>query len=215
MKRNAHDELERLKGLAAREEAARSAGRLLVAGVDEAGRGPLAGPVVAAAVALPHGYYPYSLDDSKKMPARTREALYAQIIQKAVAWGVGFADAETIDSINILNATKRSMKIAVDALSEAFGAEPSLLLVDAVYIPGVAIDQEPIIKGDSLCLCIAAASVVAKVTRDRMMQEFDAQYPEYGFGKHKGYGTAQHRDALRKHGPSPIHRRTFIKGFLR
>ena len=208
------EELLRLDAMRKYERAAMSSGARLVAGVDEAGRGPLAGPVVAAAVALPHGYYPTGLDDSKKLAPGARESLYGQITSRSVAWGVGSVDAGTIDSINILNATRLAMKGAVEALCEAFGAEPDLLLVDAVRLPDVDIPQEPIIRGDALCLCIAAASVVAKVTRDRIMAGYDAAYPEYGFARHKGYGTAQHIEAVLRHGPSPIHRRTFLKGIL-
>ena len=181
----------------------------LVCGVDEAGRGPLAGPVAAAAVILPKDCRILYLNDSKKLTAARREALYEEICQKAVAYGVGLASAEEIDELNILQATYLAMKRALDQLSQT----PAVLLNDAVTIPGVTIPQVPIIKGDAKSLSIAAASVLAKVTRDQIMTACDPIFPEYGFARHKGYGTAAHIEALRAFGPCSMHRRTFIRNF--
>ena len=181
----------------------------LVCGMDEAGRGPLAGPVAAAAVILPKDCRILYLDDSKKLSAARREALYEEICQKAVAYGVGLASAEEIDELNILQATYLAMKRALDQLSQT----PAVLLNDAVTIPGVTIPQVPIVKGDAKSLSIAAASVLAKVTRDQIMTACDPIFPEYGFARHKGYGTAAHIEALRAFGPCSMHRRTFIRNF--
>lgn len=179
----------------------------LLCGVDEAGRGPLAGPVVAAAVILPRGCQILYVDDSKKLTAKKREELYPIIMQKAVAVGVGIVGPERIDAINILQATYEAMREAIGNLQ----AEPQLLLNDAVTIPQIDIPQVPLIHGDARSLSIAAASIVAKVTRDRLMIQYDREMPEYGFAAHKGYGSAAHREALKKYGPSPIHRRSFLK----
>ena len=181
----------------------------LVCGVDEAGRGPLAGPVAAAAVILPKDCRILYLNDSKKLSAARREALYEEICQKAVAYGVGLASAEEIDELNILQATYLAMKRALDQLSQT----PAVLLNDAVTIPGVTIPQVPIVKGDAKSLSIAAASVLAKVTRDQIMTACDPIFPEYGFARQKGYGTAAHIEALRAFGPCSMHRRTFIRNF--
>lgn len=181
----------------------------LVCGMDEAGRGPLAGPVAAAAVILPKDCRILYLNDSKKLSAARREALYEEICQKAVAYGVGLASAEEIDELNILQATYLAMKRALDQLSQT----PAVLLNDAVTIPGVTIPQVPIVKGDAKSLSIAAASVLAKVTRDQIMTACDPIFPEYGFARHKGYGTAAHIEALRAFGPCSMHRRTFIRNF--
>lgn len=180
-----------------------------VCGVDEAGRGPLAGPVVAGAVILPRDCEILWLNDSKKLGARKREELYDVIMEKAVAVGVGCASPERIDEINILQATYEAMRQAVERLS----VRPRILLNDAVTIPGIEIEQVPIVKGDAKSLSIAAASVIAKVTRDRLMMEYDKEMPEYGFAAHKGYGSAAHIEALKKFGPSSIHRRSFIRNF--
>ena len=182
----------------------------LIAGVDEAGRGPLAGPVVAAAVILHPGAEILGINDSKKLSEAKREALYPEILEKCMAVGVGIVSAARIDEINILQATYEAMRKAVSGLCFA----PDVLLVDAVTIPGVELRQVPIIKGDAKSLSIGAASIVAKVTRDRMMRELDAVYPEYGFAGHKGYGTAAHIEALKTFGPCPIHRRSFITHFV-
>lgn len=180
-----------------------------ICGIDEAGRGPLAGPVVAAAAVLPKDCRILYLNDSKKLSEKKREALYDEIIQKAVAYGIGIIGPGRIDEINILQATYEAMRQAIEKL----GVTPDILLNDAVTIPGISIMQVPIIKGDAKSVSIAAASILAKVTRDRMMGEYDILYPEYGFAKHKGYGTAAHMEALRQHGLCPIHRRTFLKKF--
>lgn len=182
----------------------------LVCGVDEAGRGPLAGPVVAGAVILPEDCEILYLNDSKQLSEQRREALYGEIQEKAVAVGVGVIGPRRIDEINILQATYEAMCEALGQLS----VMPQVLLNDAVTIPQVTIPQVPIIKGDAKSLSIAAASVIAKVTRDRMMREYDDLMPEYGFASHKGYGSAAHIAALKKYGPSPIHRTTFIRNFI-
>ena len=197
-------ELERLKKMREYEDtyAACSA----ICGIDEAGRGPLAGSVVAGAVILPPDCDILYLNDSKKLSEKRREALFVEIQEKAVAWSVGIVGPDVIDEINILQATYEAMRRAIAGL----GVQPDLLLNDAVTIPGIEIPQVPIIKGDAKSLSIAGASVLAKVTRDHMMIEYDKIFPEYGFAKHKGYGTAMHTEALRKYGPCPIHRRSFI-----
>ena len=179
----------------------------LICGIDEAGRGPLAGPVVAGAVILPKNSRILYLNDSKKLSEKRREELFVRIQKEALAWSVGMAGPERIDEINILQATYEAMRKAIQGLPQ----KPDLLLNDAVTIPDVEIVQIPIVKGDAKSLSIAAASILAKVTRDHMMMEYDKIYPEYGFGKHKGYGTAAHMEATRRFGPCPIHRRTFIK----
>ncbi len=179
-------------------------------GIDEVGRGPLAGPVVAGAVILPRDSKILYLNDSKKLTAVKREELYDVIMKEAVAVGIGMASPERIDEINILQATYEAMRQAVSKLAVV----PQLLLNDAVTIPEIIIPQVPIIKGDAKSVSIAAASIVAKVTRDRMMEEYDKVYPEYGFASNKGYGAQAHIEALKKYGPSPIHRRTFITHFV-
>ena len=182
---------------------------VLVCGIDEVGRGPLAGPVVAGAVILPRDCQILYLNDSKKLSERKREALFLEIKEKAVAYAVGVIGAEKVDEINILQATYEAMRLAVSKL----GTQPQVLLNDAVTIPGLTMEQVPIIKGDAKSVSIAAASVLAKVTRDHMMEEYDTLFPQYGFAKHKGYGTAAHISALKEYGPCPIHRRSFIKNF--
>jgi ribonuclease HII len=180
-------------------------------GIDEVGRGPLAGPVYAAAVILPKDCDILYLNDSKKLTEKKREELYDVIMEKAVAVGIGFNEAERIDEINILQATYEAMTKAVNSLS----VKPGALLIDAVHIPQLeAYKQVSIIKGDAKSVSIAAASIVAKVTRDRLMKEYAEQYPEYGFDSNKGYGSADHIAALKKYGPCPIHRRSFIGNFV-
>lgn len=179
-------------------------------GIDEVGRGPLAGPVVACAVILPKDCDILWLNDSKKLTAKKREELYDVILEGAVSVGIGMASPERIDEINILQATYEAMREAVAALDP----QPQVLLNDAVRIPDLAFRQVPIIKGDAKSLSIAAASVLAKVTRDRLMREYDKVMPEYGFAAHKGYGSAAHIAALQKYGPSPIHRKSFIGHFV-
>lgn len=182
----------------------------LICGIDEAGRGPLAGPVVAGAVILPKDCEILYLNDSKKLSPAKREALYEEIMEKAEAVGVGMASPARIDEINILQATYEAMREAVDNL----GVTPELLLNDAVTIPDVSISQVPIIKGDAKSVSIAAASIIAKVTRDRLMVQYDEILPGYGFARHKGYGSKDHIEAIRRLGPTPIHRQTFIKNFV-
>lgn len=182
-----------------------------VCGIDEVGRGPLAGPVVACAVILPKDCQILYLNDSKKLTAKKREELYEVIMREAVAVGVGMRGPARIDEINILQATYEAMREAIGKLSVA----PQVLLNDAVTIPGVDIPQVPIIKGDAKSVSIAAASIVAKVTRDRMMVEYDKIMPQYGFASNKGYGAAVHIEALKEYGATPIHRQTFIKNFMK
>lgn len=181
-----------------------------VCGIDEVGRGPLAGPVVACAVILPGDSEILYLNDSKKLTEKKREELYEVIMEKAVAVGLGMVGPSRIDEINILQATYEAMRQAISQLS----VKPQVLLNDAVTIPDVDIHQVPIIKGDAKSVSIAAASIVAKVTRDRMMVEYDKVMPEYGFASNKGYGAAAHIEALKKYGPTPIHRASFIKNFI-
>lgn len=181
-----------------------------VCGIDEVGRGPLAGPVVAGAVILPKDCEILYLNDSKQLSAKKREALYDEIMAKAVAVGIGLVSPAVIDERNILNATYEAMRIAVSKLDTV----PDVLLNDAVTIPGISILQVPIIKGDAKSVSIAAASVVAKVTRDRLMEEYETVLPGYGFASNKGYGSAEHIKALKELGPTPIHRRSFIKNFI-
>lgn len=187
------------------EQEARRCGYRRIAGVDEAGRGPLAGPVVAAAVILPARCRLIGVDDSKQLSVSERDRLYAAIMDRAVGVGVGSSPAEEIDRINILEATKLAMRRALGELSPA----PDYVLIDAVSLTGVLMPVRPIIKGDALSLSIAAASIVAKVTRDRLMAQFHEIYPQYNFLSHKGYGTEEHLARLAEYGPSPIHRRTF------
>ncbi len=182
-----------------------SQGLRFVAGVDEAGRGPLAGPVVAAAVILSQGTGIDGVDDSKALSAPEREVLYDRILKSAAGIGIGIIDHRVIDEINILRATMKAMSAAVGKLPVA----PQHLLVDGPRYEDTTIPYTAIVAGDTLCCSIAAASIVAKVTRDRLMLDFDRQYPQYGFARHKGYGTPEHLDALRRHGPCEIHRRSF------
>lgn len=187
------------------ESKARSEGYDNIVGVDEAGRGPLAGPVVAAAVALAPNLQFEGLDDSKKLSPKTREKLFTIIKNEALGYGIGIVDVKTIEEINILQATLVAMKKAVEALPK----KPDLLLIDGNNCIDLKVEQWPIIKGDSLSQSIAAASVLAKVTRDQLMMKIHEQFPQYAFDKHKGYGTSLHRSLIKEHGPCPIHRRTF------
>ena len=181
-----------------------------ICGIDEVGRGPLAGPVVAGAVILPKDCTILYVNDSKKLTAAKREELYLEIMDKAIATGIGYATPERIDEINILQATYEAMQEAVKNLR----VRPDILLNDAVTIPKISIPQVPIIKGDAKSVSIAAASIIAKVTRDRLMEEYDSIMPDYGFASNKGYGSQLHIEMLQKIGPSPIHRKTFIKNFI-
>lgn len=182
-------------------------GKALCCGIDEAGRGPLAGPVVAAACILDPDVPIYGLDDSKKLSPKKRDALYDEITKKAKAFCVIRVEPEEIDRINILEATKNAMRAAVKGLS----VKPDVLLIDAVNLTGTGIPVKPIIKGDAKSNSIAAASILAKVSRDRIMEEYDKEYPGYGFAQHKGYGTAAHYAAIHELGISPIHRMSFLK----
>lgn len=181
-----------------------------ICGIDEVGRGPLAGPVVAGAVILPKDCDILYINDSKKLSAKKREMLYDEIMEKAVAVGIGMVGPARIDEINILQATYEAMREAIRNLA----VKPDILLNDAVTIPQVDIKQVPIIKGDAKSISIGAASIVAKVTRDRLMVEYDRIMPEYDFASNKGYGSAEHIAALKKYGPTPIHRASFIKNFV-
>lgn len=181
-----------------------------ICGIDEVGRGPFAGPVVAGAVILPKDCEILYINDSKQISEKKREELYEEIMEKAVAAQVGYASPARIDEINILQATYEAMRQAVSKLPVV----PQILLNDAVTIPGITIPQVPIIKGDAKSVSIAAASIVAKVTRDRLMREYDKIMPQYGFASNKGYGSREHIEAIKKYGPTPIHRRTFIRNVL-
>lgn len=180
-----------------------------ICGIDEVGRGPLAGPVVAGAVILPRDCRILYINDSKQLTEKKREELYEIIMEKAVCCGLGYASPERIDEINILQATYEAMREALGKLKP----QPGILLNDAVTIPEVAVRQVPIVKGDAKSITIGAASIIAKVTRDRLMTEYDRVFPEYGFAANKGYGSEAHIRALEKYGPTPIHRRSFIKNF--
>lgn len=201
-------ELARIENLKKYEREYASCG--YICGIDEVGRGPLAGPVVAGAVILPADCDILYINDSKKLSAAKREQLYDVIMEKAVAVGIGMVSPQRIDEINILQATYEAMREAISKLQ----VKPDILLNDAVTIPGVEIRQIPIIKGDAKSISIGAASIVAKVTRDRLMVEYDKSLPEYGFASNKGYGSAEHIAALKKYGPSPIHRASFIRNFM-
>lgn len=204
------EELERLKKMQEFED--KYSEYEYIAGIDEAGRGPLAGPVVAASVILPKDCEILYLNDSKQLSAKRRDELFDEIKQKAIAYGIGIVSQGRIDDINILQATYEAMREAIGRMSEK--QNPDLLLVDAVHIPDVDIKQVGIVKGDAKSVSIAAASILAKVTRDRFMVEMDKLYPEYGFASHKGYGSKFHIEAIKKYGASPIHRQTFIKNFV-
>ncbi len=208
---NAYEaELRRIKALSVFEEKYYAEGVTLVGGTDEAGRGPLAGPVAAAAVVLPRGVVIEGIDDSKKLTPKKREELFIEIREKAADFSVAMVSPAEIDEMNILQATLEAMRRAFFGLRAA----PEALLVDALRIPGIGVRQESIIKGDSKSVSIAAASVLAKVTRDAYMTEAAELYPEYGFHKHKGYGSPEHIAAIKKYGLCPIHRRSFVKNFI-
>jgi ribonuclease HII len=204
-------ELERLKKMWSIETNTFNLGYNLIAGLDEAGRGPLAGPVVAAAVILPKGEMIVGVNDSKKISEKKREQLFIKIQEKALAIGVGIVDNETIDKINIFNATKLAMKQAINSLK----VKPDFLLIDALEIADIHIKQKSIIKGDSKSISIAAASIIAKVTRDSLVKDYEKEYPGYNFSKHKGYGTKEHYEAIEKYGITPLHRKSFLKNILK
>ena len=201
-------EKQRIEGMCAYEKEYEHLG--YICGIDEVGRGPFAGPVVAGAVVLPRDCRILYINDSKQLSEKKREELYEEIMDKAVAAEVGYASPARIDEINILQATYEAMREAVAKLP----IKPQILLNDAVTIPGISIPQVPIIKGDAKSISIAAASIVAKVTRDRLMREYDKIIPQYGFASNKGYGSGAHIEALKKYGPTPIHRRSFIHNVL-
>ena len=204
-------ELERLNTLKEIENQMHKEGTKYICGIDEAGRGPLAGPVVVAAVIMPKDSMIEGVNDSKKVSEKKREALYDQILNEAIAYGIGIIDQKEIDEINILNATKKGLTTAVKELK----VRPDRIIVDALdKIDTDGIPYTPIIKGDAKCYSIAAASIIAKVTRDRIMREWDEIYPQYGFEKHKGYGTKAHIEAIKEYGPTPLHRKSFIKNFI-
>lgn len=205
-------EEERLKELKKDEEKLHSNGVKLIAGIDEAGRGPLAGPVVVGIAIMPENSMIEGVNDSKKVSEKKREKLYDLITQEAIVWNVGIADQNEIDEINILNATKLALTRAIEGLK----IKPDLILVDALTnINTLGIPYKSIIKGDAKEYSIAAASILAKVTRDRMMREYDEIYPQYGFSGHKGYGTAKHIAAIKEYGPCILHRKSFIKNFIK
>ena len=204
-------EEERLKVLKQHEDELRKKGFKTICGIDEAGRGPLAGPVVVASVIMPEDSMIEGVNDSKKISEKKREKLYDQIIEEAIGYSISIIGQEEIDEINILNATKKGL---TDSLKE-LKVKPDLIIVDALaHIDTLGIPYESIIKGDAKCYSISAASILAKVTRDRIMREWAAIYPQYGFEQHKGYGTAKHISAIKEYGSCPIHRRTFIKHFI-
>lgn len=208
---------EKLQTMQVYERDLRAAGKRCIAGVDEVGRGPLAGPVVAACVVLPEDFDVLGVDDSKKLSEKKREQLYDAILSEALAYGIGMQDNASIDEINILEATKEAMRSAIieaeQRLREKTGCGIDHILIDALTLREIAIPQTGIIKGDSASLSIAAASILAKVTRDRMMVEYDSIYPGYAFAKNKGYGTKAHYEGLQAQGMTPIHRRSFLKNF--
>ncbi|MBQ6371240.1 MAG: ribonuclease HII [Firmicutes bacterium] len=208
-------QLQRLAEMKQMEQELHEKGFRYIAGVDEVGRGPLAGPVVTAAVVLPEGFDVPGIDDSKKLSEKRREELYEVIMEQALAVGIGQAEHDVIDEINILQATKRAMREAIEQadqmLQREHGGSIDYVLLDAVELPGLTVAQESVIKGDAKVLAIAAASIIAKVTRDRMMVEYAKEYPYYAFEKNKGYGTKAHYEGIREHGMCPIHRKTFLK----
>ncbi len=210
--------MEKLETMQEYERNLRASGAKYVAGVDEVGRGPLAGPVVTACVILPEDFDVLGVDDSKKLSEKKREALYDVILEKAVAFGIGRADNHLIDEINILEATKVAMKEAVEKadrmLYEKMGEGISHILFDAMTIKDIETPQTSLIKGDAKSLSIAAASILAKVTRDREMVEYHQQYPDYAFDSNKGYGTKAHYEGIEKKGITPIHRKSFLKNIL-
>lgn len=204
-------EVERLTVLKEEENKLYSNNIKYICGIDEAGRGPLAGPVVVGAVILPEDSFIEGVNDSKKISEKKREKLYDIITQEAIAYSVGIVDQKTIDEINILNATKLGVKLALEGLKQ----KPELIMIDALNnLDTLEIPYISVVKGDAKNYCIAAASIIAKVTRDRMMKEWDEVYPIYGFAKHKGYGTAEHIRILKENGPCSLHRKSFIKNFF-
>lgn len=204
-------ELERLKSMLEIEDELYKKGYNFVCGVDEAGRGPLCGPVVAAAVILPKDECIEGVNDSKKISEKKREKLYDEIFLKAIAVGIGISDVNVIEEVNILNATKLAMKQAIENLD----VTPDYVLIDGNQMVDIKIPASTVVSGDAKSESIAAASIIAKVTRDRMLIEWDKEYPEYGFAKHKGYGTKMHTEAIAKYGLTPLHRPSFCKKFVK
>lgn len=208
-------EEERLNLLKKYEENLYKEGLKYICGIDEAGRGPLAGPVVVGAVVMPKDSKLEFMNDSKKVTEKRRNVLYDQIIETAIAYGVGIVFQEEIDELNILNATKKGLHLALGQVIEKLNNKPDIIIVDALReIDTYGVEYQSIIKGDATCYSISAASIIAKVTRDRIMEEWDKVYPVYGFEKHKGYGTKAHILAIKEYGPCPLHRKTFIKNFV-
>ena len=209
-------ELERLLNLKKEEKALYEKGIVSICGIDEAGRGPLAGPVVVACSLMPKDSMIEGVNDSKKIAEKKRERIYEEIIKEAIAYGVGIINQEEIDRINILNATKKGLTIAIkEKLEKQNLKRPEVILVDALTgIDTLGIPYKSIIHGDAISYSIACASIIAKVTRDRIMKQMDEIYPQYGFAKHKGYGTAAHMQAIRENGLCPIHRRSFVKNII-
>ena len=204
-------EEQRLLILKEQEKQLREKGFKAICGIDEAGRGPLAGPVVVASVIMPENSMIEGVNDSKKISEKKREKLYDQILEEAISYGVGIIGQDEIDEINILNATKKALTLSLKELT----TKPDLIIVDALtHIDTMGIPYESIIKGDAKCYSIASASIIAKVTRNRIMREWDSVYPEYGFIQHKGYGTAKHISAIKEYGLCPIHRKSFTKNFI-
>lgn len=201
----------RLKELRKIEDNLYEKGFKAIAGIDEAGRGPLAGPVVIAAAIMPESSMIEGVNDSKKVSEKKRELLYERITEEAICWSVSIIEEKEIDKVNILNATKEGVTDCIRHLD----MRPDLIIIDALnHIDTCGIPYEPIIKGDAKCYSIAAASIIAKVTRDRIMRQWDEVYPQYGFISHKGYGTAKHIEAIKEYGLTPIHRRSFVKNFV-
>lgn len=204
-------EIERLNQLKKIENDFHKKGIQYIAGIDEAGRGPLAGPVVVGVVIMKPDSFIEGINDSKKISEKKRELLYEKIISEAIDWSVGIIDQKEIDQINILNATKKALTMAIQNLS----IKPDQIIVDALEnINTLKIPYTSVIKGDAKIYSVSVASIIAKVTRDRIMREYDTVYPQYGFAGHKGYGTAKHIQAIKEYGPCPLHRRTFIKNFI-
>ena len=208
-------EIERLTNLKRYEENLYNEGLKYICGIDEAGRGPLAGPVVVGAVVMPRDSMLEFMNDSKKVTEKRRELLYEEIINTSLAYGIGIISQEEIDKINILNATKKGLHEALGQVIEKLKQKPDIIIVDALReIDTFGITYESIIKGDATCYSISAASILAKVTRDRIMAEWDKIYPQYGFAAHKGYGTAKHIQAIKEYAPCPLHRKSFITHFV-
>lgn len=208
-------EQERLINLKKYEENLYNEDLKYICGIDEAGRGPLAGPVVVGAVVMPRDSMLEFMNDSKKVTKKRRDILFDEIKYTAIAYGIGIVSQEEIDEMNILNATKKGLHDALGQVIEKLNQKPDIIIVDALReIDTFGITYESIIKGDATCYSISAASILAKVTRDRIMEEWDKIYPQYGFSAHKGYGTAKHIEALKQYGPCPLHRKSFIKHFV-